>query len=65
MIDMCYIISSNFNVYAQATQVISRKEWTTFLKKHDRHIFCNGKLRELYVKGLGGGMVEVKSRPLK
>ncbi len=60
-----YVISSNFSVYPQAAQVITAREWRDFLQNHDRHIFCNGHLRELYSKGLGAGMVEIKSREIK
>lgn len=60
-----YVISTNFNNYADNRQIITAKEWRTFLQNHDRHIFCNGELRELKAKNLGAGMMEIRSYKLK
>ncbi len=59
-----YCLSSNFSVLPSFRQVITSKQWKTFLQNHDRHVFCQGHLRELKAKNLGAGMMEVSSKPL-
>ena len=60
-----YCISSNFSVYADFTQVITTKQWRAFALRHDRNIFCQGKLRKLKATSIGGGLMEVTSHPVK
>lgn len=62
---MSYPISQNLSIFPDAKQIMSTKEWKNFLLNHDRHIFCNGQMRELKVKSLGCGVVEIYSKPIK
>lgn len=62
---MSYPISQNLSVYPDAKQTMSTKEWKSFLLNYDRHIFCNGDMRELKAKNLGFGVVEIYSVPMK
>ncbi|MBV6514078.1 MAG: hypothetical protein FMNOHCHN_03668 [Ignavibacteriaceae bacterium] len=62
---MSYPINTSFNFWPDATQTMTSKEWRNFLLNHDRHIFCNGYMRELKARNLGAGVVEVYSKPIK
>lgn len=62
---MNYPISPNFSTVTWAKQTMSSKDWKNFLLNFDRHVFCNGEMRELKAKSLGHGVVEVYSVALK
>lgn len=50
--------------YEKHTQRIITKDWRIILLAHDDKIIAKGRLRQLKIKSLGAGVVEVYKEPL-